>query len=69
MIRDIADKDAARCPENKITPELASDPSLRLHPVAIAIDECQKGFEHAACGAEVEAIARTSSGAARRSGC
>ena len=36
VIRDIADKDPARCPENKVTPELASDPRLGLHPIAVA---------------------------------
>ena len=56
MIRDIADRDAARCPENKVTDELASDPRLGLHPIAIAIDECQKGFEHPLYGKEIEAI-------------
>jgi S-DNA-T family DNA segregation ATPase FtsK/SpoIIIE len=56
MIRDIADRDEARCPENKVTDELASDPSLGLHPIAIAIDECQKGFEHPLYGKEIEAV-------------
>ena len=46
VIRDIADKHPARCPENKVTPELASDPRLGLHPIAAAIDECQVAFEH-----------------------
>ena len=56
VIRDIADKQPARCPENKVTPELASDPRLGLHPVAAAIDECQVAFEHPVYGAEMEAI-------------
>jgi S-DNA-T family DNA segregation ATPase FtsK/SpoIIIE len=56
IIRDIADRDPARCPENKVTPELASDPALRLHPIAIAIDECQIAFEHKELGAEIEEI-------------
>ena len=34
------------CPENKVTPELANDPRLGLHPIAIAVDECQIAFEH-----------------------
>jgi S-DNA-T family DNA segregation ATPase FtsK/SpoIIIE len=56
IIRDIADKQPARCPENKVTPELASDPRLGLHPIAAAIDECQVAFEHPVYGAEMEAI-------------
>lgn len=57
VIRDIADKYPERCPENKVTPELASDPKLGLHPIAVAIDECQKAFEHPVYGGEMEAIA------------
>jgi S-DNA-T family DNA segregation ATPase FtsK/SpoIIIE len=56
VIRDIADRFPDRCPENKVTPELASDPGLRLHPIAVGIDECQKGFEHPEHGKEIEAI-------------
>lgn len=33
-----------RCPESKITPELAQDRRLRLHPVVLAIDEVQEAF-------------------------
>ena len=40
VIRDLAEKDFARCPENKVTPELASDKRLGLHPIVIALDEC-----------------------------
>jgi DNA segregation ATPase FtsK/SpoIIIE, S-DNA-T family len=58
VIRDIADKYPARCPENKVTPELSSDPRLGLHPIAAAIDECQVAFEHPAYGAEMESICR-----------
>ncbi|MEV6110977.1 cell division protein FtsK [Streptomyces sp. NPDC052109] len=46
----------ARCPESKVTPDLASDKSLGLHPIAIGIDECQVVFEHEKYGAEIEAI-------------
>ncbi|MFG1997697.1 cell division protein FtsK [Spirillospora sp. NPDC048911] len=45
-----------RCPESKVTPELASDKSLRLHPITIAVDECQVWFEHRKHGAEFEEI-------------
>ena len=48
--------DETRCPENKVTPELASDPRLGLHPIVIAADECQVLFEHPEHGAELEAI-------------
>ena len=44
------------CPENKITPELASTKALGLHPIVIGIDECQVAFEHAQYGAELEEI-------------
>lgn len=44
------------CPENKVTDELASNRKLRLHPIAIGIDECQRGFEHPKYGAEIEKI-------------
>ncbi|OJF15520.1 cell division protein FtsK [Couchioplanes caeruleus] len=44
------------CPENKVTDELASNRKLGLHPIAIGIDECQRGFEHPKYGAEIEEI-------------
>ena len=56
VIRDIADKYPERCPENKVTPELASDKRLGLHPIVAAIDECQIAFEHPVYGGEMEAI-------------
>ncbi|WP_326712169.1 cell division protein FtsK [Streptomyces sp. NBC_01474] len=46
----------SRCPESKVTPELANDKSLRLHPIVVGLDECQKGFEHEKYGAEIEEI-------------
>ncbi|MGW0736335.1 cell division protein FtsK [Streptomyces sp. NPDC002851] len=46
----------SRCPESKVTPELANDKSLRLHPIVVGLDECQKGFEHDKYGAEIEEI-------------
>jgi S-DNA-T family DNA segregation ATPase FtsK/SpoIIIE len=45
-----------RCPESKVTPALANDKSLGLHPIAISIDECQVLFEHEKHGAELESI-------------
>jgi len=44
------------CPENKVTPQLAGMRSLRLHPIVVAVDECQKWFEHPTYGAEIEEI-------------
>lgn len=35
-----------RCPESKVTPELAAVKSLRLHPLVFAIDEAQEAFSH-----------------------
>jgi S-DNA-T family DNA segregation ATPase FtsK/SpoIIIE len=54
--RVIKGLDEKRCPENKVTPELSSDPRLGLHPIAIAADECQVLFEHKEHGEELEAI-------------
>jgi DNA segregation ATPase FtsK/SpoIIIE, S-DNA-T family len=45
------------CPESKVTPELAANKSLRLHPVVIGVDECQVMFEHPTYGKEFEEIA------------
>jgi S-DNA-T family DNA segregation ATPase FtsK/SpoIIIE len=56
VIRTLADEHPALCPENRVTPKLASDQRYGLHPIAIAIDECQVAFEHPAYGAEMEAI-------------
>ncbi|MBB5871978.1 S-DNA-T family DNA segregation ATPase FtsK/SpoIIIE [Allocatelliglobosispora scoriae] len=44
------------CPESKVTPELASLPAYRLHPVMVAVDECQRWFEHPEHGDELTAI-------------
>jgi S-DNA-T family DNA segregation ATPase FtsK/SpoIIIE len=44
------------CPENKVTPELASNATLGLHPIVIGVDECQVMFEHKAYGDEFEEI-------------
>jgi S-DNA-T family DNA segregation ATPase FtsK/SpoIIIE len=46
----------SRCPESKVTPELANDKSLGLHPIVLAADECQVPFEHDEYGAEIEEI-------------
>jgi S-DNA-T family DNA segregation ATPase FtsK/SpoIIIE len=46
----------SRCPESKVTPALANDKSLGLHPIVVGIDECQVVFEHEKYGAEIESI-------------
>ncbi|MGH3380228.1 MAG: FtsK/SpoIIIE domain-containing protein [Actinoallomurus sp.] len=43
-------------PENKTTPELAARRSLGLHPLAVAIDECQNLFSHEQYGAEAAVL-------------
>jgi S-DNA-T family DNA segregation ATPase FtsK/SpoIIIE len=35
-----------RCPENKVTSELADDRALGLEPIFLAIDECQIAFQN-----------------------
>lgn len=45
------------CPEAKVTDDLASDKALNLHPIFIAVDECQLMFEHPNHGKELEALA------------
>jgi S-DNA-T family DNA segregation ATPase FtsK/SpoIIIE len=44
------------CPENKVTPELASKKSLGLHPIVLGVDECQRWFEHPEHGKEFTEI-------------
>ncbi|WP_411142552.1 cell division protein FtsK [Streptomyces sp. x-80] len=46
----------SRCPESKVTPELAGDKKLGLHPIVAGFDECQVPFEHEEHGKEIEAI-------------
>ncbi|MFE3825238.1 cell division protein FtsK [Streptomyces sp. NPDC059092] len=46
----------SRCPESKVTPALANDKSLGLHPIVAGFDECQVPFEHEEYGKEIEAI-------------
>ncbi|MDH6132858.1 S-DNA-T family DNA segregation ATPase FtsK/SpoIIIE [Kitasatospora sp. MAA4] len=41
-----------RRPENKVTPELAADKKLGLHPLVLIVDECQELFSHAEFGKE-----------------
>ncbi|MEV7445276.1 cell division protein FtsK [Streptomyces sp. NPDC091204] len=46
----------SRCPESKVTAELANDKSLGLHPIVAGFDECQVPFEHEKYGKELEEI-------------
>ncbi|MGH3299150.1 MAG: cell division protein FtsK [Trebonia sp.] len=57
VIRQLAEEHPEMCPENKVTPELAADKRYRLHPIVIAVDECQVAFEHKTYGSELEEIA------------
>ncbi len=43
-------------PDAKVTDDLASKRSLRLHPVVVALDECQILFENSDFGKEGEAL-------------
>lgn len=43
-------------PENKVTPALAGKRSLDLHPIVIAIDECQELFSHPVYREEADRI-------------
>ncbi len=45
-----------KCPENKVTPALAANRSLGLHPLVLAIDECQELFAHEKYGKEAGAL-------------
>jgi S-DNA-T family DNA segregation ATPase FtsK/SpoIIIE len=57
VIRELAEAHPELCPDNKVTPELSSRKDLGLHPLAIAVDECQVAFEHPQYGDEFETIA------------
>lgn len=57
VIRELAEKHSELVPENKVTPELASDPRRRLHPIVIAVDEVHVAIEHPEYGKELESIA------------
>jgi S-DNA-T family DNA segregation ATPase FtsK/SpoIIIE len=55
--RIIKDLPRDLCPENKVTPELASRKGLGLHPLVVAIDECQELFTHPEYGKEAAELA------------
>jgi S-DNA-T family DNA segregation ATPase FtsK/SpoIIIE len=54
--RTIRDLPRAVCPESKVSDALASRRDLALHPVFVALDECQIAFEHREHGAEITAL-------------
>ncbi|MGH3450398.1 MAG: FtsK/SpoIIIE domain-containing protein, partial [Haloechinothrix sp.] len=56
-ITRIAKHNRALCPENKVTPELARNRKLGLHPIFAAIDECQELFSHDAHKEEAKRLA------------
>jgi S-DNA-T family DNA segregation ATPase FtsK/SpoIIIE len=43
-------------PESKITRELAAHKTYRLHPLVVAVDECQRWFEHPRYGEDLAGI-------------
>ncbi|NRQ40596.1 cell division protein FtsK [Nonomuraea sp. NN258] len=45
------------CPESKVTRRLADTRALRLHPLVLAIDECQELFAHEEFGEEAGRLA------------
>jgi hypothetical protein len=45
------------CPDAKITPQLAANRSLKLHPVVFALDEAQEAFSHPDHGAAFDKYA------------
>ncbi|MFC5911755.1 cell division protein FtsK [Streptacidiphilus monticola] len=44
------------CPENKVTAQLAAKKSLGLHPLVLAVDECQELFADEKVGKEAGAL-------------
>jgi len=52
----LAELPADLCPEARVTPRLASNTALELHPVVIGIDECQRYFEDPTYGDEIVSL-------------
>lgn len=46
IISKIAEETPDLCPENKVTPHLAKQRELGLHPMVLALDECQELYAH-----------------------
>lgn len=51
-ISDLAKRNRALVPDNKVTPEVSGRRSMGLWPIVAAIDECQNLFTDEDCGAE-----------------
>ncbi|RCW46839.1 S-DNA-T family DNA segregation ATPase FtsK/SpoIIIE [Halopolyspora algeriensis] len=56
-ITRLARENKALVPENKVTPELAARSDLGLHPLVVAVDECQELFSHPEFGKEAGELA------------
>ncbi|QGK71607.1 cell division protein FtsK [Allosaccharopolyspora coralli] len=56
-ITRLARENKALVPENKVTPEVAGRRDLGLHPLVIAVDECQELFSHPEFGKEAGELA------------
>lgn len=55
--RTISGLPKERCPENKVTAQLAARKQLGLHPVVFTVDECQELFSHPEYGKEASRLA------------
>ncbi|MDR7300404.1 FtsK/SpoIIIE domain-containing protein [Haloactinomyces albus] len=56
-ITKLAKQDKTLVPENKVTPHLAGRTDLGLHPLVVAVDECQELFSHPEFGKEAGELA------------
>lgn len=56
-ITRLARENKALVPENKVTPDLAARRDLGLHPLVVAVDECQELFSHPEFGKEAGELA------------
>jgi S-DNA-T family DNA segregation ATPase FtsK/SpoIIIE len=54
--RTLSEQPADTCPESKVTPELSAKRDLGLHPIVLAIDECQAAFTHDEHKVEIEKL-------------
>lgn len=56
-ITRLARENKALVPENKVTPDVAGRRDLGLHPLVVAVDECQELFSHPEFGKEAGELA------------
>lgn len=52
----LSEQPAGVCPESKVTPDLSAKRDLRLHPIVLAIDECQAAFTDDTHKVEIEKL-------------